>query len=54
MVLEISIYFEKTISEFWYHFPISFSFRIKLCYFFTPFIEENALNKMHLVIEGDL
>ena len=48
MVLEISIYFEKTISEFWYHFPISFSFRIKLCYFLHSIYrgecaEKNAL-----------
>ena len=33
MVLEISMYFEKTLPEFWYHFTISFSFHITLCYF---------------------
>ena len=33
MDLEISIYFEGPLSEFLYHFPISFSFDITLCYF---------------------
>ena len=35
MVLEISMYFDinQPLSEFWYHFPISFSFHIALCYF---------------------
>ena len=34
MLLEISMYFERDhLSEFWYHFPISFSFHITLCYF---------------------
>ena len=49
MVLEISMYFEGTLSEFWYDFHISFSFHITLCYFLPLFIEENALNKMRLV-----
>ena len=33
IVLEISMYFEKTTIGFCYHFPISFSFHITLCYF---------------------
>ena len=33
MVLEFSMYFEGTLSEFWYHFRISFSSHITLCYF---------------------
>ena len=48
MVLEISMYFEKTPTEFWYHFPISFSFHITLCYFLhsnytAECAEQNAL-----------
>ena len=33
MVLEISMYFKRPLPEFWYHFPISSSFLITLCYF---------------------
>ena len=48
MVLEISMYFEKTLPEFWYHFPISFSFHITLCYFLhSNYTAENALNKIY-------
>ena len=48
MVLEISMYFENTLSEFLYHFPISFSFHITLCYFLPSIYrgecaEQNAL-----------
>ena len=50
MVLEISMYFDinQPLSEFWYHFPISFSFHIALCYFLHSIYrgecaEQNAL-----------
>ena len=48
MVLEISMYFEGPLSEFWYHFPILFSFHITLCYFLHSIYrgecaEQNAL-----------
>ena len=48
MVLEISMYSEKTAIGIWYHFPISFSFHITLCYFLHSIYrgecaEENAL-----------
>ena len=49
MVLEISMFFEKTLSEFWYNFPISFLFTSHFAIFCTLFIQENALNKMRLV-----
>ena len=48
MVLEISIFFKRPLPEFWYHFPISFSFHITLCYFLHSIYrgecaEQNAL-----------
>ena len=49
MVLEILMYFERPLSEFWYHFPISFSFPSHFSIFCTLFIEENALNNVRLV-----
>ena len=48
MVLEISMYFERPLSEFWYLFLSHFLFT-SFAIFCTLFIEENALNKMRLV-----
>ena len=49
MVLEISMYFEKTPIGIWYLFHISFSFTSPFPIFCSLFIEETALNKMRLV-----
>ena len=49
MVLEISMYFEKTPNGILVPFPYLIFLSHHTLLFFTLFIEENALNKMRLV-----
>ena len=46
MVLEISMYFENTLSEFWYHSLSHFPFTSHFAIFSLYLQEVNALNKM--------